>query len=164
MQPSAVETPFCPSSAETLRGNEFMEGIGALPTAAPAASTDTSRLRAFRNCCHAACLHSWETTVFRKKNVCHCEVQINAVVVNLTITPPGSRSFFFFYRIKLISLTFEAVNEGLAGVVETEELCSGCTRKTSFCCGSHLAFIASTFFRLSVAAIRSLPSQAISVS
>lgn len=97
------------------------------------------------------------------KNVCHCEVQINTVFVNLTNTSRHSFFFFFFYRIKLISLTFEAVNEGLAEVVETEELCSGWTHKTSFCGGSHLAFIASTFFwlfncLLSVAAIHSLPS------
>lgn len=30
------------------------------------------------------------------KNVCHCEVQINTVVVNLTITPPG---IFFFTEL-----------------------------------------------------------------
>lgn len=43
--------------------------------------------------------------------------------MNLTITPPG----IFFHGMKFISLTLEAVNEGLAEVVETEEPCSGWT-------------------------------------
>lgn len=73
-------------------------------TARLIASTDTSSLHAFRNCCHATCSHSCERIVF---------------VVNLTKTLPG----IFFYGITLISLPLEAVNAGLVAVVEAEGPC-----------------------------------------